>query len=51
MLDIAALAPADQPAVVIADVGVGAAVQFDGRAAHLAARVATVGIEPALVDV
>jgi hypothetical protein len=51
ILDVAANIVADQPAIVVSDVAGRTAGQFDGRAAHIAARVTTVGIEPTLIHV
>src|SRR5690606_24240521 len=51
VLIVAAMALADQTAVVVADVAAGAARQFDRGLAHIAARVAAIGIETALVHI
>ena len=51
ILEVAANIVADQPAIIVSDIAGRTAGQFDRRATHIAARVATVGIEPTLIHV
>ena len=51
VLIVATETPADQQAVVVVDLLAAAAVQLDRRAAHLAARIAAIGIETTAIHI